>query len=178
MLPELLAGPLGPLVIFGLRLCDVTLATTRMLLIMRGQRVLAPFIGFFEVLIWIVAVGTVVQHLDSPFHMVGYAAGFAAGTFVGLLLEERMALGLATVRTVVRDGGPELAAALRDEGFGVTEMLGRGREGPVEVLYSVIPRRGVERALGIIDRGAPDSFVVVDEPRTVHRGWLFSKRRK
>ena len=178
MLTELVAGPLGPLVIFFLRITDVSMATMRMLLIMRGQRVLAPVIGFFEVLIWVMAIGIVVQHLQSPLHVVGYAGGFAAGSYLGLLLEERMAFGLATVRTVVRTGGAALSAELRDAGFGVTEMVGRGREGEVEVLYSVLPRRRVARALELIERGAPDAFVVVDEPRRIRRGWLYPARKK
>ncbi len=178
MLAELVAGPLGPLVVFFLRVTDVSMATLRMLLIMRNRRLLAPVIGFFEILIWVTAIGIVVQHLQSPLHVVGYAGGFAAGSFLGLLLEERLALGLATVRTVVRSGGGELSAELRDAGFGVTEMVGRGREGDVEVLYSVLPRRRVGQALELIDRGAPDSFVVVDEPRRVQRGWLYPMKKK
>ena len=154
------------------------MATVRMLLIMRGRRLVAPFIGFIEILIWVTAIGIVVQHLNSPLHVVGYAAGFATGNYLGLRLEARIALGLATIRTVVRSGGAELATALRDEGFGVTEMIGRGREGNVEVLYSVIPRRSVERCLQMIDEGAPKSFVVVDEPRVVRRGWQFPQRKK
>ena len=178
MLAELVAGPFGPLVIFLLRVTDVSMATLRMLLIMRGRRLLAPLIGFFEVLIWVMAIGIVVQHLQSPLHVVGYAAGFATGSFVGLLLEERLALGLATIRTVVRSGGAALSADLREAGFGVTEMVGRGRQGEVEVLYSVLPRRQVARALDIVNRGAPDSFVVVDEPRRVERGWLYPAKKK
>lgn len=178
MLPELVSGPFGPLVVFMLRVTDVSMATIRMLLIMRNRRYLAPFIGFFEVLLWVAAIGIVVQHLTSPLHVIGYAAGFATGNFVGLRLEERLALGLATIRTVVRTGGAELADALREAGFGVTEMIGRGREGAVEVLYSVLPRRQVGRYLEIVDRGAPDSFVVVDEPRRVQRGWQFPARKK
>lgn len=178
MLQEIVAGPFGPLAVFFLRLTDVSMATLRMLLIMRGRRFLAPLIGFFEILIWVTAIGIVVQHLDSMLHVVGYAAGFAAGSFLGLLLEERLALGLATIRTMVRSGGPELSAALREAGFGVTEMVGRGKEGAVEVLYSVLPRRRVPEALKLIDAGAPDSFVVVDEPRRVHRGWLYPAKKK
>lgn len=178
MLLELVAGPFGPLVVFSLRVTDVSLATLRMLLIMRNRRFLAPLIGFFEILIWVTAVGIVIQHLDSPLHVVGYAAGFATGNFVGLMFEERLALGLATIRTVVKEGGAKLAADLRDDGFGVTEMLGRGRSGTVEVLYSVLPRRQVGRALARIDEAAPQSFVVVDEPRRVQRGWLFPAKKK
>lgn len=176
MLPELLVGPAGPLLIFALRVVDVSMATVRVLLIVRNAKVLVPLIGFFEVLIWIFAVSSVVSNLDSPLLMVGYAAGFAAGNLVGLMLEERMALGLATLRTVVREGGAAVATALREEGFGVTEMVGRGRDGEVEVLYSVLARRRVQAALRIIDAMAPASFVVVDEPRAVRRGWMFPRR--
>lgn len=178
MLQELLAGPAGPIIIFFLRLTDVSMATVRMLLIVRGRRMLVPVIGFFEILIWVVAVGTVVQHLGSPLHIIGYAAGFATGNVMGLLIEERMALGLATVRTMVKSGGAELAADLREEGFGVTEMVGQGREGTVEVLYSVLPRKFVSRCVALIDAAAPESFVVVDEPRSVYRGWQFPQKKR
>jgi len=178
MLGELVSGPAGPVVVFLLRMTDVSMATMRMLLIMRDRRLLAPLIGFFEILIWVTAIGIVVQHLQSPAHIIGYAAGFATGNYLGLRLEERLALGLATVRTVVRSGGHELAVAIREAGFGVTEMIGQGREGPVEVLYSVVPRRHVRRCLALIDEGAPNSFVVVDEPRQVRRGWLFPSKKK
>jgi uncharacterized protein YebE (UPF0316 family) len=178
MLQELVAGPAGPVVVFLLRATDVSMATIRMLMIMRGHRYLAPLIGFIEILLWVTAIGIVVQHLQSLPHVVGYAAGFATGNFLGLLIEERLALGAATVRTVVRHGGAKLAVELREAGFGVTETLGRGRDGTVEVLYSVLPRRRVERCLAVIDERAPESFVVVDEPRTVRRGWLFPARKK
>jgi uncharacterized protein YebE (UPF0316 family) len=178
MLQELVAGPFGPVAVFLLRATDVTMATMRMLLIMRGRRLLAPAIGFVEILIWIAAIGIVVQHLTSPLHVIGYAAGFAFGNYLGLRLEERLAIGLATVRTVVRTGGAQLAAELRDAGMGVTETIGQGREGPVEVLYSVIPRREITRCLSIIEGGSEDSFVVVDEPRLVRRGWQFPRRKR
>jgi uncharacterized protein YebE (UPF0316 family) len=178
MLQELVAGPAGPVVVFLLRATDVSMATIRMLMIMRGHRYLAPLIGFIEILLWVTAIGIVVQHLQSLPHVVGYAAGFATGNFLGLLIEERLALGTATIRTVVRQGGARLAEELREAGFGVTETLGRGRDGTVEVLYSVLPRRRVDRCLAVIDERAPESFVVVDEPRTVRRGWLFPARKK
>jgi uncharacterized protein YebE (UPF0316 family) len=178
MLQELVAGPAGPLVVFLLRVTDVSMATVRMLLIMRNRRLLAPLIGFLEILIWVTAIGIVVQHLQSPLHVIGYAAGFATGNYLGLRLEERLALGLATVRAMVRSGGTALASTLREAGFGVTEMLGTGMEGPVEVLYTVLPRRQVTRCLALIDEGAPDSFVVVDEPRRVRRGWQYPAKKK
>src|SRR5688572_27312450 len=168
----LFASAWGPLVIFCLRIVDVSLATLRMLLAVRGVKMVAPLIGFFEVLIWILAVGTAIRHLDSPLHLIGYAAGFATGTLVGLMIEERMALGVSNIRVVSRHGGVELAEALRERGFGVTEFAGQGREGHVEVLDAVLRRRDLPAALREIDFWDPDAFVTVQEPRAIHRGWL------
>ena len=176
MIAELLAGPFGPLLIFFLRITDVSMATVRTLLMVRNAKLIVPLIGFFEVSIWVFAVSAVVQNLSSPLHVIGYAGGYATGTFVGMLIEERLALGLATVRTMVKRGGAELSAVLRDLGFGVTEMPARGRDGEVEVLYSVIPRRQIPKYVQTVDRAAPDSFVVVDEPRAVRRGFMFPRR--
>lgn len=174
----LFSGPWGPLVIFGLRIVDVSMATMRMLLTMRGQRVLVPVIGFFEIVIWLYAAGSAIQYLSSPFHVVGYAGGFAAGTVVGLWLEEKLALGLATVRIISEHGGVEAADALRESGFGVTEFSGQGRHGTVEVVYTVAKRSDTQRILQLVDEWAPESFVTVEEPRSIHRGWLMQKRRK
>lgn len=178
MIEALLLSEWGPLVIFCLRIVDVSLSTVRMLLAVRGIKYVAPLIGFFEVLIWILAVGTAIQHLDSPLHLIGYASGFATGTFVGLMIEERMALGTATLRIVSRYGGVELAEALRDRGFGVTEFSGQGREGKVEVLEAVIRRRDLAAAFKEVDLWDPEAFVTVQEPRAIHRGWLMQGPRK
>jgi uncharacterized protein YebE (UPF0316 family) len=172
------AGVWGPLVIFCLRIVDVSLATLRMLMVMRGKKFAAPAIGFFEVLVWILAVGNAIRFMTSPLHLFGYAAGFAAGTLVGLWIEEKMAFGMSTVRIMSSHGGVELAEALRGHGFGVTEFAGHGREGRVEVVYVALKRRDlplVFREVGVWD---PDAFVTVEEPRAIHRGWMFSRRRK
>lgn len=178
MLAELLAGPLGPVVIFFLRIVDVSMATLRVLLVVRGARVLPPIIGFFEVLVWILAVGTAIQNLDSPLHVLGYAAGFAMGNVVGLRIEERIAFGFATVRAVVGQGAPALIADLRGRGFPFTEFEGRGRSGAVSLIYSVVPRKSVNSLVRSIERLEPGAMVVVDEPRKVRRGVMFDKRRK
>ena len=178
MIETIFGGPWGPLVIFCLRIVDVSLATTRMLLSMRGQRVIVPFIGFVEVLVWLFAAGNAIKFLNSPLHVVGYAGGFAAGNLVGLWVEEKLAFGLATVRIISPHGGVELADALRDSGFGVTEFAGQGREGRVEVVYTVAQRSQIGRILGIADRWDPDAFVTVEEPRSIHRGWMLQRRRK
>lgn len=175
---ELFAGPFGPFIIFGLRIVDVTLATVRMLLTMRDQRTLVPFIGFFESLIWVVAVGTAIQNLHSVWHVLGYAAGFGAGNLVGLWAEGRLAVGLATIRVTSRLRGEDVADALRDLGHGVTEFSGYGREGRVEVIETVVKRRQIQRVIDEVEKWDDDAFISVEEPRTIRRGWMFAQRRK
>ena len=108
VLDALFAGPWGPLLIFVLRIGDVSLATIRTLLSMRNARIAVPLIGFVEVLIWIFAVGNAIKNLHSGWHLLGYAGGFATGTLVGMWVEEKLAIGLAVVRVISRHGGVEV----------------------------------------------------------------------
>lgn len=174
----LFAGPWGPLLIFILRIFDVSLSTLRILLSVRNQRVMVPVIGFFEVLIWIFAVGSAIRNLESAWHVLGYAGGFATGSIVGLWIEGKLAIGLATLRIISRAGGVELADALRARGYGVTEFFGQGREGRVEVVYTAVARRDIPRVLDEVSRWDPEAFITVEEPREVRRGWMQSTPRQ
>jgi uncharacterized protein YebE (UPF0316 family) len=174
----ILLGPVGPLLIFFMRIADVSLATVRMLMIMRNHRFLAPIVGLFEVLIWIFAAGVAIQHLESPLHVLGYAGGFAAGNWVGLWMEGKLALGLAAMQVFTPSHGPAVAQALRGIGHGVTEFTGKGRDGPVEVVYSVVKRKDTRRAMEAVHQLDEDAFVTVGEISAIHYGWMFPKRRK
>ena len=112
--PELFDLPWGPLLIFGLRVADVSIDTMRVLFAVRGKRYHAASLGFFQALIFILVVGNVLQHLGSVWHVLGYAAGFATGTLVGVQIENAVAYGLSTVRIVSPHGGVEIANALRE----------------------------------------------------------------
>lgn len=180
------AAPVGALLIFGLRVIDVSMAVMRMILNVRGQRGVAAFIGFFEVLVWLVAVGHALQHLDSIYHVVGYAAGFAMGNYAGVWLEGKFALGLNSVRAVCRTddlpngstSGRETANKLREEGFAVTEVEGRGLHSNVEILSVIVPRKKVPHVMQIIQAHDPDAFVSVEEVRSTHGGYFRPGGRK
>ncbi len=174
----LLVSPLGPLLIFFMRIGDVSLATVRMLMIMRNAKVWAPLIGFFEVLIWLTAAGVAIQHLESLWHVLGYAGGFAAGNFVGLLLEEKMALGFASVQIFAPSHGTALAEALRAFGHGVTQLEGKGREGTVDLIMSIVRRKDLRTVNALVTDLAPDAFVSVESPTAIQHGWLFPRKRK
>jgi uncharacterized protein YebE (UPF0316 family) len=176
-LEALFAGPWGPLAIFGLRIIDVSLSTIRIVLAVRGHKYVVPFIGFFEVLIWVFAVGNAIRFLDSPLHLLGYAGGFATGSVVGLVIEERLAIGFASIRVVSRHAGVEMADGLRSLGFGVTEFAGQGRDGRVEIMYTVCRRRDIVKVMAEIERWDRQAFVTVEEPRAIRWGWMHSTNR-
>ena len=167
------ALPYGPLLIFAMRVVDVSMGTVRLILMVRGWRNGAATVSFFEVLVWIVAVGHAMRHLTSPYHLVGYAGGFATGTYVGVSVEHALALGQVAVRAILPNGdGGRVARALREAGYAVTEIDGRGREGPVDLVNIVVTRRNAEGVAVVIEEVAPRSFITVEEVRSARRGVL------
>ena len=166
------ASPWGPLVIFGLRIVDVSCDTMRVIFAIRGKRGIAACLGFVQAMVWIVAVGNAVKHLDSILHVLGYAGGYAMGTYVGVTLEQAIAYGVATVRVVSKVSGVEIAEALRAAGHGVTEFGGFGRDGSVEILNSVVQRRHLNEVLTIVTSHDKDAFVTVEEPKVLRGGMV------
>jgi uncharacterized protein YebE (UPF0316 family) len=159
-----------PLIIFFARVCDVTLGTIRIIFISRGMRKYAPFLGFFEVLIWIVVIGQLVQHLSSVTAYIGYAAGFATGNFFGMWLEDRLAIGTYILRIMVSEDTSELFTKIHEAGFGVTQVDGYGSMGPVKLVYIVVKRKHVNLAMSIIHKCIPNAFITIEEVRSAEKG--------
>lgn len=165
----------GPIVIFLLRIVDVTLDTMRVLFMVRGRRVPAGVLGFLMALVWIIAVGNAMKHLDSIWHIIGYAGGYGTGTMVGITIENFVAFGLIQLRIVSKHGGVEIAEALRDRGYGATEFSGFGRDGAVEIVQSVVQRAHLNEVLGIVDRFDDTAFVTVEDPQVLRGGSVVSR---
>ncbi|MDX1468599.1 MAG: DUF5698 domain-containing protein [Acidimicrobiia bacterium] len=153
--------------IFFLRAIDVGIATVRIVLLGRGRRTTAAALGFFESLIWVIAVSRVLSGLDDPWRMVAFAAGFAAGTYVGSLVEEWLAIGQSLLRVVAPIETDEVAPLLREKGFGATVFNGGGMEGDVRLTLAVIPRRKVGAAVALIQQSNPEAFVTIDQTASV-----------
>ncbi|MBM3121292.1 MAG: DUF2179 domain-containing protein [Chloroflexi bacterium] len=169
--PLALPAALLPFVIFGLRVADMTLDTLRVLFVLRGRKTLAWLLGFAQSAIWVVAISSVLRHVDNLWNIVGYAGGFATGTVVGMLIEERLALGHGHVRVISPQRGAALAAAIRAAGYAVTELAGRGRDGTVAVLTCSVRRRDISRVTRQVHSLDPEAFVTVEDVRPLHRGF-------
>lgn len=155
------------LFIFVLRALDVGMATVRIVLLSRGRKGTASVIGFFEALIWVIAVARVLSALDDPARMVAFAAGFAAGTYLGSMVEEWLAIGQSLLRIVVPSEAPPIAPLLRDRGFGATVVNGDGMQGEVKVIFSVMPRKAVDSVLAMISDLSPDAYVTIDNTASI-----------
>jgi uncharacterized protein YebE (UPF0316 family) len=171
----LFASPWGALLIFCLRIIDVSCDTMRVIFAIRGKRVIAASLGFIQALVWIFAVANAVKHLNSVLHVLGYAGGYAMGTYIGVSLERMIAYGVATVRIVTKRAGLGIAAALREQGYGVTESHGVGRDGAVDVLNSVVQRRHLNDVLAVITALDEEAFVTVEEPRVLLGGSIATR---
>lgn len=154
------------LLIILARLGDVTLGTLRTIAIVNGRAAVAWVLGFFEVLIWLFAISHIFANLDQPIYALAYAFGFASGNYLGVQVERLLAFGEQVLRIFTRQGA-ELAAALRTDGYRVTEFDGRGRDGQVSLLFIEVKRRETMRLLKRIRQADPRSFCLVDDVRLV-----------
>ncbi len=167
--PTIYAWVVLPILVFFARIIDVSIGTLRIIFVSRGKRNLAPILGFFEVLVWIVVVAQIVNNLQAWVSYVAYAAGFATGTYIGLTLENRLALGMMAVRTI-SPNAHMFVQKLREAGYGVTELKGEGTTGQVNVVYTVIPRKNLDDVIHIIRSATPKAFVSVEEIQSAREG--------
>lgn len=168
---------LGYLLIFSARLADVSLATIRMIMVIRGKRIIAACIGFVEAGIYILAVAKVLSAMSNPLNVLAYALGFATGNYVGIFLEEKMALGSIIVQVISEHEITELVEKLRDDGFGVTVVEGCGREGIRYLLNVTLQRKKLSKLYSVIDNHDKNAFVTVTDARAI-RGGYFSSIKK
>ncbi len=159
-----------PLLIFCSRIIDVSLGTVRIIFVSRGNRIIAPLLGFFEVLIWLIAIGKIMQNLTNVAAYIAYAGGFATGNFLGIVIEQKLAVGLLAIRVITSKDASSLIQNMKEAGYGVTVVDAVGNTGKVNLLYSVIKRSKVRDVVEMIKRFNPKAFYSVGEVKHVHEG--------
>lgn len=163
---------LGALLIFLLRLSDMTLDTLRLTFTMRGHKYLAALVGFMQAAIVVVAIARVVKNVTNVWNIVAYAGGFACGILVGMTLEERMALGFVHLQIFSRTKGQLIAEVLRNEGHAATIIAGEGKEGQVHLVSCMVRRCDAPHVRSKTDAVDPTAFVTGEEIRPLARGWF------
>ncbi|MGF7057354.1 DUF2179 domain-containing protein [Brassicibacter mesophilus] len=169
---------LGYLFIFGARILDVSMSTVRMLMIVQGRRVYAAIIGFFEVIIYITALGKVVNGLSNPGNLLAYALGFACGNYIGIFIEEKIALGNLTAQVVLNGNIDEVVDELRGKGYGVTVIEGLGKNGIRRILNITLKRKDLNNLHEILKSLDNEAFITVSNTKHISGGYFSTIKKK
>jgi uncharacterized protein YebE (UPF0316 family) len=170
---------LDVLLIFVLRVVGISVSTLSTILLVQGRKLPAVLTGSLSTFVYVVAIAKVVTNLNNVWNIAAYVVGFGVGTWIGMILEGRMALGYAEVRIISPERGDEVATALRQAGFGVTQLHGRGQEYPVAIVEAFVPRKSVPEVLRIAGEKDSQAIVAVSDARTLQRGyWRKPDRRQ
>jgi uncharacterized protein YebE (UPF0316 family) len=167
---------LMPVLIFLARICDVSIGTMRIIFVSKGKRNIAPILGFFEVLIWITAISKIMQNLDNYVNYIAYAAGFATGNFVGMIIEEKLAMGILMIRVFAHERGSELVRSLNVKGYGATVVQASGAREKVDLIYTIVRRNELENVLGLIKGFNPDAFYTIEDVKSANEGIFMPKK--
>jgi uncharacterized protein YebE (UPF0316 family) len=159
-----------PLMIFFARMTDVSLGTLRIISLSRGLRRIAPVLGFIEILIWLFAIRQIFNHLNNPLCYLGYAGGFATGIFVGMTIEQKLAMGLRVIRVITKKEATKLIENLRLSGYGVTVTEAEGNTGKVKVIFTIAKRADIPEVIALIKQFNPKAFYSVEDVRAASEG--------
>lgn len=157
-----------PLFIYVARVVDVSMGTLRTVCVVRGFRFTAAVLGFCEITIWVTAISGVLTHLGQWYNVVAYAGGFATGNFIGILIEQKLAMGMQMIRLISRSQSAAIAAGLRLAGYAVTEVKGEGLRGQVSISFVVAARKEVPTVMRIAHQIDPEVVSTVEDIRSAH----------
>jgi uncharacterized protein YebE (UPF0316 family) len=159
-----------PLLVFFARVVDVTLGTLRIIFTARGKKVLAPLLGFVEVFIWVSVIAQITKGAHNVVAYLAYAGGFATGNYIGMFIEDKLAMGMLVVRAIIPGSVHELTKSLHEKGYGVTRVDAHGSQGPVNLIYTIVMRKNLPEVAGIIQESHPTAFFTVEELRSAEHG--------
>ena len=159
-----------PFLIFISRILDVSIGTIRIVMVSKGQKFWAPLLGFFEILIWLLAISRIMANLDNWMCYFAYAAGFAAGTYIGLIIEERLAMGIVKIQIITRISATKLIQNLKNAGYGITHHDAHGGTEDVSIIYSIIKRNEIQKVENIVKTTNPKAFYSIEDVKSVSHG--------
>jgi len=157
-----------PLLIVIARVTDVSIGTMRVIFVSKGYKLFAAMCGFFEVLVWIIAISQIMKNLTNPLYYIAYAAGFATGNYVGMFIEEKIALGNALIRVITPNDVSDLTEYLKDQNYGITLHDAEGMFGMVKILFTIIPRSEIDPVVSYIQKVNPQAFYTIEDVRFVN----------
>lgn len=156
-----------PLFIFLARVVDVSINTLRIMFVLNGKKTMAPLLGFFEALIWLIAIGQIFQNINNPLSYIAYAGGYAMGTYIGMVIEERLALGRVLVRIITPEALPELVDYMKEKEYRFTSVGAEGRFGKVILMFTVIKRERLKEFIGKLRESNEKAFYTIESVKRI-----------
>jgi len=165
-----------PLLIFFARIVDQSIGILRIIFATRGMKLLSFIFGFFESLIWLIAISQIITRLDNLICIIAFPLGYATGNVAGIYLEKKISVGYVMVRVVFQKSSADVTRMLRRMGFRITLIDAEGMDGPVKVLFSVIRRNRLRQFIRIVRRKNPAAFYTIEDVRTVHSEFFMNRK--
>lgn len=165
--PDVFSYIIMPILIFMARITDVSISTLRVMFVLSGKKNVAPFLGFFEALIWLLAIGQILQNINNPMSYIAYAGGFGMGTYVGMLFEEKLALGRVLVRVITPEPMPELIEYMKEHNYRFTSVGAEGRFGKVNLLFTVMKRDLLKDYIGKVKTYNNKAFYTIESVKRI-----------
>ncbi len=167
---QLFSWVILPILIMLSRIMDQTLGSMRLIFLSKGEKLIAPLLGFFEVIIWLIAVAQIMQHLDNIMCYISYGLGFALGNYIGMVIEEKLSIGNVIIRIIPIKDTALLVNDLRNKNIGVTTMQAEGKMGDVQIVFTIIKRKQINEVVKIINQYNPRAFYTIEDVRAVKDG--------
>ena len=167
-----------PLLIFVSRICDQTIGTLRLIFVSKGFKHIVPFLAFFESMIWLIAISQILGQLENFVTFLAYGLGFAAGNYVGMLLEERLSIGSVIIRIFSKERIPEFIQALKKHNYGYTIINAEGSTGELKIIFSIINRKYLSHLIEQINAIDNNTFYTVEEVKSIKKGIFKKSERK
>lgn len=159
-----------PLLIFVARIIDVTIGTIRIVMVSKGQKFWAPLLGFFEMLVWLLAISRIFENLDNWVCYFAFAAGFGMGNFIGLRIEEKLAMGIVKIQIITNTNAARLIENMKEAGYGITHHAAKGATEEVSIIYSIIKRTQLPIVIETIKATNPNAFYSIEDVKSVSHG--------
>lgn len=170
-----LEGPLLYIIIFCAKIIEVSISTIRVVFIGKGERVKGAILGFVEIMIWLIVVSSVLNNItEDPIKMLIYAAAFSLGNYLGVTIESKIAVGLASIQVVVNEkDGDVLADILREQGYGVTIIEGKGKNESIKnLLFIQLKRKKIPEAVKLVKQHNPEAYITVNDIKSMVGGYI------
>lgn len=167
--PEMLNYVVLPLLIFFARIGDVSISTVRIMFVMGGKKIIAPILGFFEALIWLLAIGQIFNNIDNTWSYIAYAAGFASGTFIGMYIEEKLAIGEVVLRLITKEPVHDFLNFLQDKNYRYSILDAEGKTGKVNVVFLVLKRDNLKPITQAVNHYHPNAFYTIEGVKEVNK---------